>query len=287
MEQIFNTRRFYQLLRSHWAEYKKRYLLFSLAMFGIMLFGTICLFAVDGYRAVNVEMQYVLYHFAYGTAACIFSGTFLSSLNDKSKGITYIMTPASILEKLLCTLVFTIPIFFILYTLIFYLIDIPAIAIANSLKYSEFLHDKIYVTTYDGIPKPPIFEAIPLMSIFKEVRANEGDYANQSYYFFTQMFFIVFSAQAFFLMGAAYFKKFAFVKTILSAFLLMLFFTVFCAILFKNTSSSEYLFTNYFSSKPIKDSYYWLFGGIVWFFKLGLGCLFYVITFFHIKDKEL
>ena len=283
MNQIFSINRFGKLVISHWAEYNKRYALFAIAMFGIMLFGTVCLLAFDSYRSFDEDMQYALFHFAFFTAACIFSGTFLTNLNDKSKGITYIMLPASTFEKLLCTMLFTIPLFFIVYVLSFYIIDIPFVAIANSIKYQEYL--KYTPTLEIGTNKPVAFEPYQVISLFYNVKSNRHNM--DDFYIFKQMFYIAFALQAFFLMGSAYFKKFAFVKTILAGFMIMLFYSLFTFLVFKDVSYEEKLLSNYFSDHPIKDIYYIYTAFFVWFFKLGLGIFFYVITYFHIKEKEI
>lgn len=285
MNQIFSLSRFGKLVMSHWAEYKKRYALFALAMFGIMLFGTICLLAFDSYRSFDEDMQYALFHFALFTAACIFSGTFLSNLNDKSKGITYIMLPASAFEKLLCTILFTIPLFFTVYVIAFYIIDIPFVAIANSIKYQEYLKHPATVNINSNINTP--FRPYHVISIFYNVKGNGGRNYMDDYKFFQQMFYAVFALQAFFLMGSAYFKKFAFVKTILAGFLIMMFYSLFTFLVFKDVSGDGRLLDNYFSEHPVKDIYYLFTTAFVWFFKLGLGLSFYLITYFHIKEKEI
>ena len=283
MNHLFSTKRFLQLVLSHWTEYRKRYGLFLVAMFGIMLFGAICLLLVDAQNSGDEFVQYFTFLFCAIVGGCIFSGTFLSNLNDKSKGITYILLPASAFEKLLCTLLFTVPIFFLVFLICFYLIDIPFVAITNSIKYTAFLESqKMGLNNYDRI-----FYPNHVISLFKSVRqVDRYPRNNDDIFAFQQMFYALFTLQAFFLMGSAYFKKFAFVKSLLSGFVLCLFFSVFTFVIFKNQGNRN-VFENYFAKKPVVDSYFYFSAFVIWFFKLGLGSLFYLATYFHIKEKEI
>ncbi len=283
MQAYFNFSRFKKLVFSHWTEYKKRYLLFVIALFGIMFFGAICILLVDGRYAASEELQYALFHFCWITSACIFSGTFLSNLNDKSKGITYILLPTSIFEKFLCTLLYTIPVFFIVFTLLFYIIDIPYVALSNYIKYQDYLQS--HSNNFGQYNNK--FEPYKVISLFYDVQHETNLYSITTYRAFLQFFFVGLSLQAYFLMGSAFFKKFAFVKTILSAFVIMLFFTVYTFLMVKNNHVPERIVDNYFSAKPFIDSYYWICHAYVWYFKIGLGILFYIITFFHMKEKEI
>lgn len=280
MNQVFNLKRFLRLFFSHWTEYKKRYALFTLALAGIMLFGAICIIAVEPRHAFAEDMQYFMFHFVLFISGCIYAGTFLSNLNDKSKGITYILTPASTFEKLLLAFVFIVPIFLAVYILLFYIIDIPFVAISNSIRHQQYLQNNQF--NYNGK-----FVSYRIISLLKPLVYAEYSYRNEEFKIFKNAFFGFFALQAFFLMGASYFKKFAFVKTILAGFLIMLFFSVFTILVFKNNNYNSEIFENYFSKKTIKDSYYYYGAGIFCFFKYGLTFIFYLITYFHIKEKEI
>jgi hypothetical protein len=178
---------------------------------------------------------------------------------------------------------YTIPLFFIVFTFLFYIIDIPYVAISNYIKYQDYLQSNTINYGHNNNK----FEPFKVISLFYDVQHKTNLYSITTYKAFIQFFFVGLSLQAYFLMGSAFFKKIAFVKTILSAFVIMLFFTVYTFLMVKNNHVPERIIDNYFSPKPFINSYYWICHAYVWYFKLGLGILFYIITFFHMKEKEI
>lgn len=281
MNKYFSLRRFMMLLKSHWAEYRKRYALFTLAMFCVMLFGAICILIVTP-ELYKDESQYALYIFSYFVVGVIFSGTFLNAMNDKSKGITYLLTPASSFEKLLCALLFTLPILFIVFTIAFYIIDIPIVKLSNMIRYENYLRDKA-LNISNSYYYNQKFEPYKIITFcFSYGRERE------TYDIIKHILWIGLGLQAFFLAGSAYFKRFSFVKTLLASFLTFLFFMVFMYVITRVFSgTSDRLLSNYFSDKPVLNSYYYIMGAIIWYFKLGMALCLYALTYIHIKEKQI
>jgi len=269
---LFSFSRFQNYIRSHWAEYNKRYLLFTLAMVSIMLFAAICMLLLDGNNAIDEKVQYICYFFGLFVAGCIFSGTFLSALQDKDRAITYLMLPASTLEKLLCALLFTIPVFIVVYHFTFFSIDYLFVAIVN------IINDSNIIAHQD--------DAIKVISI---LNPSNTAYSGPSGKVIFNLFLGFIAAQSFFFLGGAYFQRFAFVKTLLSGFIVILFFSMFSTLCFRNAiyNGGFDAVHNYYSTEPIYNSSYYLVSIVEHFFKYAIALLLYITAYWHIKEREI
>jgi hypothetical protein len=112
------------------------------------------------------------------------------------------MVPASTLEKILCGLLYSVILFFVVFTAAFYLVDGLMVLIAQSL------------TTTTPETKPQLLNVFNVILI----RFNTDSTIN-----FLMVFFGIQSA---FLLGSIYFEKYSFVKTVIAGFIG--FFILFC-----------------------------------------------------------
>src|ERR1700761_703084 len=133
MNQTFDLERFYKLVSKHWMENYKRYGLTLLAIGGLLAAWFGILLLMDYIDPMNIFMQYSAYFVGLYFTGCLYASTLFSDLSTKTTGIFWLSLPASHLEKLLCSLLFSVFLFFITYTLLFYIVDIPMVQIANRI----------------------------------------------------------------------------------------------------------------------------------------------------------
>src|SRR4051812_7535440 len=120
MNQVLDIRRLSMLIARHWFENRKAYGLFFLAM-TVFLAGWFIFFLVIGNpHLFEQNNQMIIYFAGLFISGCLSSAFLFRDLNNKAKKITYQLLPAATLEKLLCVLFYGVLLFFIGYTLVFY-----------------------------------------------------------------------------------------------------------------------------------------------------------------------
>ena len=134
MNQFFSFKRFTLLVWKHWADNKKRYVLSVLAFFGLL--ATWFVFTMlTGFDDVPMgrEVQTITYFFSLFAVGTFYASQYFSDLGSRPKGINFLLVPASAFEKLLCSLLYSIVLFFLVFTTIFYTVDILMVGIAKTL----------------------------------------------------------------------------------------------------------------------------------------------------------
>ena len=200
MNQFFSFERFRLLVLKHWADNKKRYGLSLIAFIGLLIswFVFTILTGFDDIPMGRAAQQvtFFLGLFAVGT---FYASQYYSHLGSRAKGINFLLVPASAFEKLLCSLFYTVVLFFVFFVVTFYLVDLLMVSIVNSF---------------------PGTEKISVVNVFKIiiVRFNKDSTINFLLFYF--------SVQSAFLLGSVYFEKYSFVKTIICGFVAC--FSLFC-----------------------------------------------------------
>ena len=133
MNQTFDLSRWLRLVGADWTEKRKRYLLALLAMGGMLIAWSAFLLSTDKFGPLNLFLQYTAYYCGLYIIGCFYASTIFSQLGNKSQAIPYLAIPASHLEKLLCGILFGVVLFFLAYTCIFYIVDIPMVSMANKI----------------------------------------------------------------------------------------------------------------------------------------------------------
>src|SRR5450631_1938605 len=129
MNQTFNFSRWWMLVTAHWAQNRKRYLLALLAMGGILVAWYCFLLVVVRNGPLQDYLQSTTYFASLYFIGCLYASSLFAELGDRATGINYLSVPASHLEKLFCALFFGVMGFFIAYTLLFYIVDLPVVHI--------------------------------------------------------------------------------------------------------------------------------------------------------------
>ena len=219
---------------------------------------------MDNSSPINEGLQAFTYFFGLFIAGCLFASLLFSELASKSKGISYLSVPASQLEKIVCSLFFGVLIFFIAYTLIFYLMDIPFVKIANSMATAHWL--KKHETGLDLLQAP-------VLNIFATPENTTSDSGVYTGYLLSY-----FPIQAAFLLGSIYFPKFSFIKTIITLLLTFLVFSLFMAKVFPSILPKGNFYhgiTSYQFSDGLKDQVislpHWIHDGLLFVIKYAFA----------------
>jgi len=200
------------LVALHWVENRKRYGLALLAMGGLLCAWFGFIISIDRFAPMDSFYQYSAYYAGLYFVGCLYASTTFSELGSRAKGIQWLSVPASHLEKLLCGLFFNIVLFFIAYTLVFYLVDIPMVKLASHIIVRE--HRVIPGTT----------KLIGEMEVFRISGGNRLGFSDDDFYTFLLGFF---AAQSAFILGSVYFTRYVFIKTTIAVLLMILITTIF------------------------------------------------------------
>jgi hypothetical protein len=211
---------------------------------------------------------------------CLFGSQVFSALNRKREAIQYLMVPASHLEKLLCGLLYGVVLFFVVYTLLFYLVDIPMVALA------ERIAKKAPPTfTHDGILEqgPGVYDIFG--GGVRHIPNDAGLYLLMFY----------FAVQAFFILGSIYFTRYSVLKTIIAGLLIGLLGSIFMGKVIETNLPAgwrmENLFDWYRYDKSGEEQWVRLPRGAKEFLtgiiKYSLPFIFWFITYFRLKEKEV
>ena len=278
MNQTFSFQRFLLLVSKTWSENRKRYLLSIMAYISLVFVWFAFIMLTDESNPLAEGLQEVTFFFSLFLVGPFFASQIFSDLGSKTKGTSYLMVPASTLEKLLCSLLYAIVLFFIVIVLAFYIVDFIAVLIANTFhpSYSS-------ATAGDGEP----FRA-HMINVFKS--RNFPSNASLSYYFI-----VVFAAlQSAALLGSVYFEKFSYIKTVISLTLVWLvfgFLTFNVLSLFMPRGEFGIIQYEFYGSErsdnKIVELPFWIQQLIEYLLLYGFTVIFWITTYFRLKEKEV
>ncbi len=293
MGQMLNIKRLYLLLGKQWFENRKAYMLFFAAVIAL-LSGWLLFFLMAGSPYLFDQGNQASIYFAGLFIAGFLSSSFLfADFSSKSKKINYHMLPAAALEKLLCALFYGVLIFFIVYTALFYIADIVAVHMSNnatgamandsSTKGLEWRRQYDIGGQWNPARVVNVFSPSADMFIF-----YPGDNAD--------LFKTFFPMQSAFILGAVYFRKNSFFKTIIALLAVMLlFFILESKILFTmlpETVRGYRLGTLAIVADKNGDDKiytlpYWVGSVMEFLLRFGLTPALWVATYYRLKETEL
>jgi len=208
----FSFSRWKLLVSKHWAENGKRYLLSLLAIAGLLIAWYSFILTMDKFNPLDIFFQYTAYFSGLFVVGCLFANSLFATLSSKKEGLGYLSLPASHLEKLLCAILFGVVLFFIAFTLLFYLINIPMVRLSNYLI-------ERYPRT---VPNTTVL--IPTNEVYNIFTGSGGPIPEKEFHLFLFGYFAIQSA---FLLGSIYFTRYSFIRTIVYSLLFILVFVVF------------------------------------------------------------
>ena len=206
MQQSFSLQRCSLLIAKHWAENKKRYLLSFGAYISLVFVWFVFIMMTDDKDPMAKGLQRITFYFSAIVVGPFYASQFFRELGSKSKGTSYLMVPASSLEKLVSSLIYAIIFFPLALIAAFYIVDVLAVMIANSSH-----------SGYDGVADQQgnVLKA-EVVNLFGFERKQE----RQALYYGTLAFFGIQSAA---LLGSIYFSQYSYIKTAIALTLLFLF----------------------------------------------------------------
>jgi hypothetical protein len=172
-------------MQKFWFEQRQAMLLMSLALASILLIwmSLFLSFRNPGmFREKSQVWNYFLFLFLSG---CVSANSIFSNLRNKSKSINFLLLPASTLEKTICSFLFGMAGFWIIYSLIFYAVDYPMVHASNALYGTHWSVINIFkINQYQN----PIFNH-PCSIMFYEVAICQATCVTSSLYFRQHSFF--------------------------------------------------------------------------------------------------
>jgi hypothetical protein len=282
MNQVFDFKRFTLLTGKHWSENRKKYFLSLVAMAGLLLLWFSFSIIVEYYNALGEDMQVITYYTGLYLVGCLYASMLFSDLSTVPKAINYLSVPGSALEKLLVNLLYGLVLFFVSYTIIFYLIDIPMVQVANKIAYGHWVETHAAGETY--VPEK-------IVNVFVKAK-DAGNYDLNPYAFLIMIYVAVQSA---YILGSIYFPVYSAVKTTVALMVLIgivFLFTVLVLNLFIPRGAEFRNFTSYYvEGKGAVIKYVqipgWIDAILVFLFKFAWAPIFWIVTYFRLKEKEV
>ncbi len=132
MNQFFSFKRFNSLVLKHWAGNKKRYGLSVIAFIGLLIAWFVFMLVVEDDSRMSHEMQAATYFISLFVVGTFYASHYFRDLGSRARAINFLLVPASTFEKFLCSLLYTVLLFFVVFTAVFYSVDILMLSLFNS-----------------------------------------------------------------------------------------------------------------------------------------------------------
>ncbi len=282
--QVFSFRRWRLLVAKQWLEHGRRYLLSLLAIGGLMAAWEAFIVAMIPYAPLEPFMQFATYMVGLFFTGCLFASSLLADLGNRKQALPWLSLPASHLEKLLCAILYGAVLFYLAFTLVFYLVDIPMVQWANSIL-------RGHPRNFPGTGTP-----VPESLIYNVITSAGAPIPEKEWHLFTAGYFAV---QAVFLLGSVYFTRFSFIKTVVAGLLFMLAFVIFQKLVlfpmkpeawsdnfFRWTQEMNELTDHDRPLHEVRLSYP-LEPILLLLAQVGIAPFFWLVTWFRLKEKEV
>jgi hypothetical protein len=277
MNAVFDLNRWLLYTGKHWNENKKKYLLSMGAISGLLVLWFSFVMMVDHSSPMIENLQIITYYVGLFLTGCLYASLIFSDLSEGPKAISYLLLPASLLEKLLTAILFGVILFFICYTIIFYVIDIPMVKLSNEMIRSKaaLVHESNYLVQEVA------------NTFFPPKLAGEN--------IFIYILLGYFAIQSIFMLGSVYFVNFQFIKTLVAGlivFLILVFFVQKVIASFMPHGGFFEPFTVYrvndvFKGELMIELPEWLSSILLFLIKYSLAPCLWVVAYFRLKEKEV
>lgn len=264
---MFDLRRFRRLVAVHWAEHGRGYLWF-LAI-GIGVHACAWLLVTSGgteRRNYALEMQIVLYVVGYLLTSLLFAGRYYTGLARRESALTLLMRPASAFEKALLAFLFVAVFYPLAYTLAFQACNLPG-AWLGEIARDAYLRETPASEISSFVAQMEYGPLLPFA-------------AKQSPWMERDLFLGAAGLQALVLAGALYFRRVAWLKTLVGLFVLLILALPLLAIL--TDADPGRLFWTSLKDGPNPALLAWK-----WVLWLGVPGLFWASTYFFLREREL
>jgi hypothetical protein len=265
---MFDWQRFSRLALAHWIEYRKAYAWFI--GIGIMIhFVLLLIIFIDnsGYRTLSTDGQEGTYYAGLFLTAPIFAARYFQLMSRRESALIILMRPASVFEKWLLAFLIIALLYPVLYSLAFYVCNIPAWLIAKSHA-QQILAANITTNSYAEKYDPANYE---LFFVLKHIR-NGSD-----------LIAIALSLtilQSFAVLGSLYFKAMPFIKTMVLAFFILLV-SIFISTFFGGSVDTVF---DYWSTQRTMSPLQAFMYPFMW---TSLPMLLWLSCYFALKEREV
>lgn len=285
MNQAFEFQRWVLLVRKHWGDNRNKYILSLGAIAALLLLWYGFLLLIDKMGAMAKEAQTITYYVGLFLVGALFASLLFADLANKPKALNFLSVPASQLEKVLCMALYCIVIFFVCYTVIFYAVDFIMVKVYNAVQMAQV--EKGRSINYSFVKET-------VANVFGRIsdRNDNGNPFNA----LTTVLLLFFAVQGAYALGSIYFPAYSFIKTTIALLLLILFFIFLIAKVlypilphgdFGPSMSKFYLYDRDYNNRNVILLPSWTDNVLFGFFKYLLAPVFWVVTYFRLKEKEV
>lgn len=253
---MFDVRRFLRLAQVHWAERGREYLWFL--GIGIVVHGCVWLLTTQGGTKPQhymLDVQVFIYLAGLAITSLLFTGLHLSPISNRGSALTYLMRPASTLEKFLLSFLIVAVLYPLAYTLAFQACNLPGTWLAHAVTKSS---DQL-----SGLIGP----YLPFLD--PDSRSAEASF-----------FLVVNMLQALVVVGMLHFHNLAWLKTLVAGFVLLVVVIPLLSIL--SGGNMEILFPT--ETPPADWTMFRIWRWALW---IGVPALLWASACFYLRDREL
>lgn len=272
MNQFFDFNRFSLLVAKHWADNKKRYILSVIAFMGLLIAWFVFTILTDLSDPMGKDVQFLTFFFSLFLVGTFYASQYYRDLGSRPKGINFLLVPASAFEKILCSLLYTVVLFFIVFIAAFYAVDILMVTLVKTFSESSEQNS-----------------TRGLINMFEQFTIRfDGESS-------LNMMMVFFSVQSAFLLGSVYFEKYSFLKTVISGF--VIFFIVFCLVygLYELMPDGEYdggFLTSFRVDIKGQDDHlvtipHWLGQVLYYLLMYAIAPFLWIVTWYRLKEKQV
>lgn len=266
---VFNLRRMQLYLQKHMTDHYRFYTMSMLAVFGLMTVIGVSMILLARNPFDRLSNLVPFYYIGLFFGGMLFTSRSFNELGNKEKGVDFLMLPASQFEKFITLL------------------------LVSTIGYLLFYHLCCYLSF-------KIIESVQLTALGRKIEMNYqflDDPKEKVYVYYGYMIM-----QAIFLVGATYFHKYSFVKTLLANFLFLFMlwcinsFLVTCIFGFDHEfwkRSVPFLMVNKLEGGPSSwhTTVYlipeWLQHFYLFAVKFLIAPILWTIAYFRLKDQEI
>lgn len=276
MNSYFDLNRWLLYISKHWNENKRKYLMALGAIGGLLILWFSFLMIVNQYNPMNESLQTAAYYGGLFITGCLYASLLFSDLNDGPKGVSYLLLPVSVLEKLLTALLFGVVLYFLCYTAVFYVVDFIMVKLANGIVAARFENVKMGHFT--------LFEVV---NVFVNPRGGDN--------FYIYILITYFAVQSIFMLGSVYFVKYNYIKTLVSGLIVFLILVFYEHKIMESFMPRGHFFKP-FTIYRVYDYGYgefsvhlpqWFSSIIIFLMMYALPPVLWIVTYFRLKEKEV
>ncbi len=266
---MFDWMRFRRLAAVHWAEHRRGWLWFFAIGIGVQ-FCVWLLVTTGGSHAERYDegMQMVVFVCGYLLSSLLFAGRYYTALSRTESALTLLMRPAAAFEKTLLAILMVAVLYPLAYTLAFQVCNLPGAWLGDAARDAMLAtHADAKTDSYTYLSRMDYGPYLPFAS-------------EASPWLERDLFLGVSALQALVLAGALYFRRVAWLKTLVALFVLLVIAIPLLAVL--TGAEPHQLFWSSTKNGPGPALLAWK-----WLLWLGVPALFWLSTYFLLREREL